>query len=42
MGWKFIKYEWIEVDAYENWKSLVEYVNKVLIKVGSKYVINFA
>jgi transposase len=40
--WKFIKYEWIEVGAYKDWKSLVGYVEKVLSQVGSKYVINFA
>jgi transposase len=40
--WKFMKYEWIEVDAYKNWKSLVNYVKKVLKNVGDEYVINFA
>jgi transposase len=40
--WKFIKYEWIEIEAYENWNSLVKYVKNVLNNVGSQYVINFA
>lgn len=40
--WKFIKYEWIEVEAYENWNSLLKYLKKVLDNLGSKYVINFA
>jgi len=40
--WRFMKYEWIEVAAYQNWKSLVAYVKKVLDKVGTEYVINFA
>lgn len=40
--WKFIKYEWIEVGAYKDWKSLVGYVKKVLSQVGDEYVINFA
>jgi transposase len=40
--WKFMKYEWIEVGAYKDWKSLVEYVKRVLSQVGSEYVINFA
>jgi transposase len=40
--WKFMKYEWIEVEAYKDWRSLVEYVKKVLSNVGTKYVINFA
>ncbi len=36
--WKFIKDDpqdlvrvWIEIEAYENWKSLVKYVNKVRV-----------
>ena len=40
--WKFIKYEWIELDAYENQKSLIKYLKKVLDNFGGKYVINFA
>ncbi|NEN99528.1 MAG: IS630 family transposase [Moorea sp. SIO3I7] len=39
--WKFIKYEWIEVDAYENWKSFIKYLKKVLENLGQEYVINF-
>lgn len=39
--WKFIKYEWIEVKAYESWKSLLEYIQKVLEQFGKEYVINF-
>jgi transposase len=40
--WKFMKYEWIQLEAYQDWKSLVKYVKDVLSKVGSDYVINFA
>ncbi|XHX78120.1 MAG: IS630 family transposase [Stenomitos frigidus ULC029] len=40
--WRFMKYEWIEVAAYQDWKSLIAYVKKVLGKVGTEYVINFA
>jgi transposase len=40
--WRFMKYEWIELNAYETWESLVSYVEKVLREFGSKYVINFA
>lgn len=40
--WKFMKYEWIQIEAYQNWKSLVKYVKDVLSKVGTEYVINFA
>ncbi|NEQ88950.1 MAG: IS630 family transposase [Moorea sp. SIO2I5] len=39
--WKFIKYEWIEIDAYENWKSFIKYLKKVLENFGQEYVINF-
>lgn len=39
--WKFIKYEWIEVGAYENWNSLLKYLEKVLDNLGQQYVINF-
>jgi hypothetical protein len=39
--WRFIKYEWIEISAYRNWQSLVQYVEKVLKELGTKYVINF-
>ncbi len=40
--WRFMKYEWIEKEAYESWKNLVEYVEKVLKDFGTKYTINFA
>lgn len=39
--WRFIKYEWIEISAYQSWQSLVDYVEKVLRGFGDKYVINF-
>jgi transposase len=39
--WRFIKYEWIEIAAYRNWQSLVQYVEKVLKEFGENYVINF-
>lgn len=39
--WRFIKYEWIEISAYQSWQSLVKYVEKVLKEFGEKYVINF-
>ena len=40
--WRFMKYEWIEIDAYSSWQNLVNYVEKVLQDFGKKYVINFA
>ena len=40
--WRFIKYHWLEIDAYESWSSLVNAVENILIKFGSEYIINFA
>lgn len=40
--WKFIKYEWIDIEAYSSQKSLVKYLKKVLDNFGREYVINFA
>jgi len=40
--WKFIKYEWIDIEAYSNQKSLIKYLEKVLDNFGREYVINFA
>ena len=40
--WRFMKYEWIEKEAYFSWKNLVEYVEKVLKDFGTEYTINFA
>jgi transposase len=39
--WRFIKYEWIEISAYQSWQSLVKYIEKVLKEFGDNYVINF-
>jgi transposase len=39
--WKFIKYEWIEIEAYESWTSLLKYLKKVLDNLGQEYAINF-
>lgn len=40
--WRFIKYEWLDFDAYESWKQLVESVEDILRNVGTEYKINFA
>ena len=40
--WKFIKYEWIDIEAYSSQNNPVKYLKKVLDNFGSKYVINFA
>jgi len=39
--WRFIKYEWIEFDAYKSWTHLVNYVENVLQNFGDKYKIIF-
>jgi len=40
--WRFIKYEWIEIDAYYSWEVFVASVEKILREFGKNYVINFA
>jgi transposase len=39
--WRFIKYYWLEFEAYLSWKHLVKYVEEILKNVGTKYCINF-
>jgi len=39
--WRFIKYEWIEIDAYSSWTTFVNSVEKILKEFGKSYVINF-
>jgi transposase len=39
--WRFIKYEWIEIDAYKSWENFVACVEKILKEFGENYVINF-
>ena len=39
--WRFIKYEWIEIDAYSSWEIFVVSVEKILREFGKNYVINF-
>jgi transposase len=39
--WRFIKYDWLEFEAYLSWKHLVSYVEDILRNVGTKYCINF-
>ncbi len=40
--WRFIKYEWIQIDAYSSWNTFVASVEKILREFGTNYVINFA
>ena len=39
--WRFIKYEWLGIDAYSSWETFVESVEKILKEFGENYVINF-
>lgn len=39
--WRFIKYSWLEFEAYLSWQHLVESVEDILRQVGTKYRINF-
>jgi transposase len=39
--WRFIKYEWIPLDAYKDWTTFVASVERILKEFGEKYVINF-
>ncbi len=41
MLWKFMKYYWIEFDAYKSAKHMRNYVEKILIGYGTDYEINF-
>jgi transposase len=39
--WRFIKYKWIDIDAYSSWETFVASVEKILREFGKSYVINF-
>jgi len=40
--WRFIKYSWLPLAAYQSYKCLKQELQKVLDGVGSKYSISFA
>lgn len=40
--WRFIKYQWLEINAYFSYSALVKAVEDILINFGTKYTINFA
>ncbi len=42
MLWRMIKYQWLDLKAYSNVKSLYKYLSDVLSQVGTRYTINFA
>ena len=39
--WRFMKYQWMEIDSYKDWQSLVDSVETMLREFGEQYVINF-
>lgn len=39
--WRFIKYEWLLINAYSSWEVLVSSVEKILKEFGENYIINF-
>ncbi len=39
--WRFIKYTWLESDAYESYSALVDAVENILKNFGTEYTINF-
>lgn len=39
--WRFIKYEWLEIEAYYSWENLVSSLEEILSNYGTKYAINF-
>ena len=39
--WRFIKYKWLESEAYESYSTLVNAVEKILKNFGTEYTINF-
>ena len=41
MLWKFMKYYWIELDAYKSTTNMKKYVEKVIQNYGIDYEINF-
>jgi transposase len=40
--WRKIKYEWLPLDAYQNFKTLTQSLFEVIRGIGSKYRITFA
>ena len=42
MLWKFIKYHWMEMSAYQSYSNMKKYVQRMLNEYGSKRVIDFS
>jgi transposase len=40
--WRFLKYQWLPISAYQSYKQLKEGLDKVLKNIGEEYSISFA
>jgi transposase len=40
--WHFVKYQWLNLDAYKSTADLNKNLDEVLKNIGSKYMITFA
>ena len=40
--WRFIKYHWMEMTAFQSYTSMKEYVLRMLSEYGDKRVIDFS
>jgi len=40
--WRMIKYHWLPLEAYTDLKTLLEWLNKILVNVGSEYHLQFS
>lgn len=40
--WRFIKYYWLPLSAYQSFQKLTEALNNILANYGKKYLITFA
>lgn len=40
--WRFIKYKWLDLEAYTNFSSLKKHLNEILENIGTKYCVNFS
>jgi len=40
--WRFIKYHWIEMSAFQSYTNLKDYVQRILSEYGTKRVIDFS
>lgn len=40
--WRFIKYRWLPLNAYETYQTLKQAVEEILVNFGTKYQITFA